>query len=127
VPYIEEGHTIRLLKKTNNDHLLMLTADHHMRTWRQQNESTIIVIKLKSLLRTFYGRNHDLVNRYIGKYIFSLPVLFFYFMRNKPWLLGRSVTLLINISYKNLNHRHIITLIVECLIMLTHCICFCEK
>jgi hypothetical protein len=60
--------------------------------------------------------------------IFSLCLYyFFYFMRNKPWLLGRSVTLLINIPFKNLNHRHIITLIVECLIMLTHCICFVKS
>jgi hypothetical protein len=50
-------------------------------------------------------------------YIFSLYVndhgmYFFSFIVNNLWLIGRSVKLRGNISYKNFNHRHIITLIV---------------
>jgi len=33
-------------KKTNNDQLLMLASVHHLRTWRQQNESTITFHKV---------------------------------------------------------------------------------
>jgi hypothetical protein len=48
-------------------------------------------------------------------FIFRLMIIvctFFSFIVNKPWLIGRSVKLLIKISYKIFNHRHIITLIV---------------
>ena len=55
--------------------------------------------------------------KYKKAYIFSLNVndhcvYFFSFIVNKPWLIARSVKLLIKISYKNFHHRHIITLIV---------------
>ena len=55
--------------------------------------------------------------KYKKAYIFSLNVndhcvYFFSFIVNKPWLIARSVKLLIKISYKNFNHRHLITLIV---------------
>ena len=31
---------------------------------KEANETKILLVKLKSSLRTFYGRHHDLVDRY---------------------------------------------------------------